>query len=131
MGLVTSHPAGTTRPPSVFPARGREAQRSRIEIVDNPVAAEDPALGRALEHEVRRLLKADDVGPVAVRFRICRDETEGLRFICKVENPPFDGEDGRVQWRWWSPLMETADQFRSALTEGLRVRRERQAGALR
>jgi hypothetical protein len=124
MGIVTSQPVrGRTRT-TLPPVRDKERKRDRIDIA-NPLEAEDAALARALEDDVRRLLRGEDVGPVEVRFRVCRDEADGLRFICKVENPPSDGEDQRVQWRWWSPLMRTAEDFRVALEEGLRVRRER------
>jgi len=126
MGLVMSQPVGGGTKAPLFRVRERrEGQRDRIDILPNPIAAEDPSLARTVEQELIRLLKDEDVGSVAVRFRVCRDETAGLKFICKVENPPFDGEDGRVQWRWWSPLMETAEDFRGAFQEGLRVRRER------
>lgn len=125
MGLMTSQPVGGGTKAALFPVREREGQRDRIDILDNPIAAEDPGLARALEREVRRLLKDEDTGPVEVRFRVCRDEPGRLKFICKVEDPPFDGEDGRVQWRWWSPLMETVEEFRSAFEQGLRLRRER------
>jgi hypothetical protein len=111
--------------------REREGKRDRIDILANPLGSENPDLARAVEEDVRRLLKDEDVGPVEVRFHFCRDETDGLRFICKVESPPFDGEDGRAQWRWWSPLMKTAQDFRSALEDGLHIRRERLANQLR
>jgi hypothetical protein len=127
MGIATSQPVGGRARTALFPVREREGQRDRIDILANPLGSEAPALARAVEVAVRRLLKDQDVGPVEVRFRVCRDETDGLRFICKVENPPFDGEDGRAQWRWWSPLMKTAEDFRSAIEDGLRMRRERLA----
>jgi hypothetical protein len=127
MGIATSHPVGSWSRTALYPVREREGKRERIDIVANPLGSEDPSLARALEADVRRLLASEEVGPVEVRFRVCRDEADGLRFICKVENPPADGEDGRAQWRWWSPLMKTADDFRSALEEGLRIRRERLA----
>lgn len=129
MGITTSQPVGGVTRTPVFP--GRDNRSDRIEILANPIAAEDPRLARAVELEVRRQLRHEDVGPVEVRFRVCRDDGEGLRFICKVENPPSDGEDGRLQWRWWSPLMETAEEFRSALEEGLRIRRARLSGRAR
>ena len=127
MGIATSHPVGGRTRTALYPVREREGQRDRIDIVANPLGSEDPGLARALEADVRRLLGGEEVGPVAVLFRVCLDEANGLRFICKVENPPSDGEEGRAQWRWWSPLMKTAEDFRSALEEGLRVRRERLA----
>jgi hypothetical protein len=63
-----------------------------------------------------------------VRFRVCRDEAEGLKFICKVESPaPADLHQDGSQWRWWSPLMETAADFRAALLEAIDIRRQRLA----
>jgi hypothetical protein len=131
MGIATSQPVGGRARPALFPVREREGKRDRIDILANPLGSEDPHLARAVEAAVRRLLKDEDVGPVEVRFRVCRDESDGLRFICKVENPPFDGEDRRAQWRWWSPFMKTAEDFRSAFEDGLRVRRERLANGPR
>jgi hypothetical protein len=131
MGIATSHPVDHRTRSALHPVRDREGRREPIHIVANPLGGENPALARALEADLRRLLSGEDVGPVEVRFRICRDENDGLRFICKVENPPFDGEAARDQWRWWSPLMTTADDFRTALQEGLRNRRERRSGETR
>jgi len=131
MGIVTSQPAATGARAPLYTVREREERRDLIEILDNPLSTEHPGLARAVEQEIRRLLEDDSVGPVEVRFRVCRDEVDHFKFICKIENPPGDGEDGRVQWRWWSPLMETADDFRGALEEGLRVRRERLSGRSR
>lgn len=126
MGLVTPPPATSGR--RAF-APMREEKRDRIDIVDNPLAAENPGLGRALEQEIRRLLADEAIGTVEVRFRVCRDDSDGFRFICKVENPPCDSENGRVQWRWWSPLMRSVQDLREALSDGLRIRRERLSGS--
>ena len=127
MGIVTSQPVDGRTRTALFPVREREGKRDRIDILANPLGSEDPNLARAVEAAVRRLLNDEDVGPVEVRFRVCRDETDGVQFICKVENPPSDGDDGRAQWRWWSPLMKTAEDFRDAFQDGLRIRRERLA----
>jgi len=128
MGIVTSQPAAAGTRTALFPLREREEKRDRIDILDNPLAAENPRLARALEQEIRRLLKDEGVGAVQVRFRVCRDEADAFKFICKIENPPCNGDDGRVQWRWWSPILETAEEFRDAFEEGLRVRRVRLSG---
>jgi hypothetical protein len=99
---------------------------SRIEIVENPIPAQNPQLGAEVEDEVHRALRDEDLGAVQVRFRVCRDEADGLKFICKVENPPrIDGDGAAPSWRWWSPLLETAQEFRESLEEGLRIRRLR------
>ena len=90
------------------------------------LASHSPALAAEVEQDVRRALADEDLGSVQVRFRVCQDDAEGLRFICKVENPPrVDGEGAAPSWRWWSPLLETAQQFRDSLDEGLKVRRLR------
>jgi hypothetical protein len=131
MGIATSHPVGHRTRTALYPVRDREGRRDRIDIVANPLGDEDAGLAQAAEEEIRRLLDGEQVGPVEIRFRVCRDEVDGFQFICKVENPPSDGEDGGAQWRWWSPLMKTAEDLRSALEDGLRVRRERLARQLR
>jgi hypothetical protein len=98
----------------------------QIDILENPLTEEHPSLGSQVEEELHRALEGEDVGSVQVRFRICRDEADAVKFICKVENPPrTDGDGGPPPWRWWSPLLETAQEFREALEEGLRVRRHR------
>ena len=85
-------------------------------------------LGAEVEEEVQRALRDENLGPVQVRFRVCRDESDGLKFICKVENPPrVDGDGTAPPWRWWSPLLETAEEFRDSLDEGLNIRRQRLA----
>ena len=99
----------------------------RIEIVENPIHRHDPALASAVEEEVRRVLRDESLGTVTVRFRVCRDDADGFKFICKVENPPSVDTDVMMPWRWWSPLLETAEGFRAALEDGLRVRRARLA----
>ena len=126
MGLGMSQPVGRGMKAPLFRMRERgEGHRDRIDILPNPLAAEAPSLARTVEQELIRLLKDEDVGPVAVCFRVCRDEPAGLKFICKVENPPRVETDVMVPWRWWSPLLETADDLAAALEDGLRVRRAR------
>ncbi len=102
---------------------------SQVQIVENPIRRQDPRLGVEVEEEVQRALRDEDLGSVQVRFRVCCDEVDGLRFICKVENPPRVDDDGPAPppWRWWSPLLETAQEFRESLEEGIRVRRHRLA----
>jgi hypothetical protein len=105
---------------------------TEIHVLDNPLAVQDPALARAAEATLREVLEAEDLGPIEVRFRVCRELDEGMRFICKVENPPLPDVAPRspLQLRWWSPLMETAQDFRAALTEAMENRRQRMDTAL-
>jgi hypothetical protein len=107
---------------------GRAAAQSTVTIVENPLVAQNPALAKAVEEEARGVLGSQDLGRLEVRFRVCRDEAEGLKFICKVESPaPADLHQDGSQWRWWSPLMENADDFRAALLEAIEIRRQRMA----
>ena len=100
-------------------------EASRIAIVENPIHRHDATLGTAVEEQVLRILRDESVGNVSVRFRVCRDDADGFKFICKVENPPSVDTDVMMPWRWWSPLLATAEEFAAALEDGLRVRRAR------
>lgn len=102
-------------------------ERTAIQVLDNPLALEDASLARAVEAALHDVLGPEDLGLLEVRIRVCREADEGLRFICKVENPPVAEivERPRLPMRWWSPLMESVQDLRSALQEALQVRRER------
>jgi hypothetical protein len=126
MATVTQNAGRSRARLAALPAPGHLA--SRVEIVENPIAGQDANLGAEVEAHVRQALRDEDLGHVQVRFRVCREEPEGLRFICKVENPPrVDGDGSAPPWRWWSPLLETPAQLRESLEEGLKVRRYRLA----
>jgi hypothetical protein len=106
----------------------RPSGLSAVSIVENPLVAQNPALARAVEEAARGILGSQPLGRLDVRFRVCRDEREGLKFICKIESPaPLDLHQDGVQWRWWSPLMETAQDFRAALLDALEIHRQRLA----
>jgi hypothetical protein len=109
----------------VTTGRAPSEESCRFEIVENPIHRHDPGLAVAVEEQLRRILRDESLGSVSVRFRVCRDEDDVFQFICKVENPPRVDTDVMVPWRWWSPLLETAEQFAAALEDGLRVRRAR------
>jgi hypothetical protein len=126
MALATQNAGRYRAKLSAIPGLGHPS--SRVEIVENPIMGQNPRLGAEVEEEVHRALRDQDLGSVQVRFRVCRDDTDGLKFICKVENPPrVDGDGAAPPWRWWSPLLETAQEFRESLDEGLKVRRHRLA----
>lgn len=110
---------------SVAPSRSSGDEACRIEIVENAIHHHDPELAASVEERLRELLRDENLGAVAVRFRVCRDEDDAFRFICKVENPPRVDTDVAMPWRWWSPLMASADDLAAALGDGLRVRRAR------
>jgi hypothetical protein len=127
MGSAIGHAVGRSR--TRTPARSigsRSLGVSAISILENPLVAQNPALARAIENEAQGILGSHDLGRLEVRFRVCRDERDGLKFICKVESPaPADLHQDGAQWRWWSPLMETAQEFRAALLDALEIRRQR------
>ena len=110
-------PVTTSRVPS--------EESCRVEVVENPLHRHDPELAVAVEKQLRRILSEECLGLVTVRFRVCHDENDQFQFICKVENPPRVDTDVIVPWRWWSPLLETAEEFAATLEDGLRVRRAR------
>lgn len=130
MASTARHTVGRER--ARTPASPGKDGDGAVIILENPISAQDPALGRAVEDEARRILGSQDLGRLEVRFRVCRDLVEGMKFICKVESlPPADFHLDGVQWRWWSPLMETAEDFRTALIEGIEIRRRRLGAASR
>jgi hypothetical protein len=124
MALATQDTGRSRARLAALPAPGHLS--TRIEIVENPIAGHDRLLGAQVEEVVQGALHDENLGLVQVRFRVCQDESDGLRFICKVENPPrVDGDGSAPPWRWWSPLLETAEGFRESLEEGLTIRRQR------
>lgn len=128
MASAMGQSVGQGRTRTTRGAPGRMAGAAAVSIVENPLVSQNPALARALEEEARGILGSQDLGRLEVRFRVCRDEAEGLKFICKVEGPaPADLHQDAVQWRWWSPLMETAQDFRAALLDAIEIRRQRLA----
>jgi hypothetical protein len=126
---MATHPLSSRPRLTVAVPRSAREDAPRIEILENPLHRQDAALGAAVETELKRILAGESVGHVNVRFRVCRDESDAFRFICKVENPPRVDTEVMMPWRWWSPLLETADDFAVALEEGLRVRRARLSSA--
>ncbi|HEY7413146.1 MAG TPA: hypothetical protein VII13_20565 [Vicinamibacteria bacterium] len=137
MELTTAR-AVRTRSRSTTPSRrddrwgwGGEAEAlTTITVRDNPVAARDPELGRALEEVLEEALAGAGLGAVTVRFRVCSEPSEVLVFLCKVEGTPVaDPGPGGEQFRWWSPLMRTPADLAAALMESLDLRRQRRSGA--
>ena len=126
---MATHPLSSRPRLTVAVPRTAREETGSIEVLENPIHRHDAALGAAVESALRSILAGESVGHVNVRFRVCRDEDGGFRFICKVENPPRVDTDLMMPWRWWSPLLETADDFAAALEDGLRVRRARLASA--
>jgi hypothetical protein len=97
--------------------------RGKVHVLENGVAVYDPELGSVVERQVFDLLAREDMGRVEVRFRLCKDEADDVRFICKIDYPGDVEQKGG--WRWWSPLLSTPGELRLALEEGLELRRLR------
>ena len=114
------------RRPAARSAMYQAAIRSRVDVLENSLANENPLLGREAEREVLDLLEREDMPGVAVRFRACRDDQDRMRFICKVE---YAGDSDTLPWRWWSPLLATPFDLRDSLEEGLALRRLRASDA--
>ncbi len=83
---------------------------------------------RDLERVLRDVLGETDER-FDVRFGAWRAEDGRLRYLCKVESPPGDPFEGDAQWRWWSPLVDGADELRDALWAAVARRGRRPAAA--
>jgi hypothetical protein len=130
MEISVSRPAVPARPRATgrMPSPRAGGPRSEIHVLENPLFLHDRALGETVERDLHRLLDDEGLGRLEVRFRVCRDDPDGIRFICKVEGAaPSDPAVESAQWRWWSPLMTRADDFREALGDAVEIRRQRLA----
>jgi hypothetical protein len=85
-------------------------------------SANGASTARALEGVVRELL-ADDPEALEVQFGTWLADDGRLQFVCRVEAPPAAPFGGAVQWRWWSPLVDSPEQLREALSAAVQVRR--------
>src|SRR4029077_9060698 len=91
-----------TAPRIRSPRADRGRGRSQIHVAENALLLHDRTLGESVERDLHHLLDDQDLGRLDVRFRVCQDEADGLRFICKVEGrAPADPEVESAQWRWW------------------------------
>jgi hypothetical protein len=80
-----------------------------------------------LEDAVHEAL-ADADEPLEVQFNTWVADDGHVQFVCRVETPPADPFGPAVQWRWWSPLVEGADDLRVFLRSALEARRRRSTG---
>ena len=79
-------------------------------------------VARDLERAVREAV-GETEEPLDVRFGAWHGEDGRLLFFCKVESPPAGPFSDEEQWRWWSPLVESADELRDALRVAVARRR--------
>lgn len=80
-----------------------------IDVRENAVWLEDVEAADALESAAWELLRVHDLPPLQVRLGTWRGEP-GRRFVCKVEAKTL-GEGGVPPWRWWSPILASADDL--------------------
>jgi hypothetical protein len=126
MTTLATQPASRNRARlTAVASRVSGEEGTRIEIVENPIHRVNAALAADVEARLIAILRDERLGTVNVRFRVCREEADSFQFICKVENPPSVDADVIAPWRWWSPLMSSAEDFAAALEDGLRIRRSR------
>ena len=76
---------------------------------------------RALEGVVHEVL-AGATEPLDVQFGTWRADDGRTQFVCRVETPPADPFGARLQWRWWSPLVDGPEDLREALTAAVQAR---------
>src|SRR5207302_7688220 len=72
-------------------------------------------------------LRFEDVDRLRVRCGVARDDSNGLRFMCKVEvagDRMIEGPAGYA-WTWWSPLVERPEDLVVELRRALKQRQQR------
>ena len=77
---------------------------------------------RALEGVVHEVL-AGASEPMYVQFGTWAEEDGRTRFVCRVETAPAAPFGAMLQWRWWSPLLESPEELREVLTAAVQARR--------
>jgi hypothetical protein len=114
-------------------ARARLEQR--IQFSEAAAWMQDTPLARAFKDVLCTALLQEDVERIRVRCGVARDEdSEGLRFMCKLEYAGDGAASGAAAqpWSWWSPLLEKPEELAAELRRALRGRRDRlQAGSVR
>jgi hypothetical protein len=84
------------------------------------------AVAREYERAVRDALAGED-GPLEVQFGAWVAEDGHLQVVCRVESPPADPFGFELQWRWWSPLLDSPDALRQELGPAVARRRGERA----
>ncbi|HEY7409188.1 MAG TPA: hypothetical protein VII13_00495 [Vicinamibacteria bacterium] len=100
-----------------------------IQFRENPIRQVNPRLAAAFEEAVWRELRAEDMGPLQVRFGMWREGFDGTKYVCKVEYEAVHAPHRPLPWSWWSSLARTPDDVSAELRRALVARRKRQAEA--
>lgn len=97
----------------------------QLVFVRNPIQDRDPRLARQFEQTVAEVLRSHDHGDfglVEVRFHVWYGE-DAVKYVCKVECPSARSmEMDEPPWRWWSGLVETAQELDRELREAVGAR---------
>jgi hypothetical protein len=79
-------------------------------------------VAREYERVVRDVL-AGEGGPLEVQFGTWIAEDGRVQVVCRVEAPPADPFRFEMQWRWWSPLLDSPGALREELGAAVSRRR--------
>jgi hypothetical protein len=94
-----------------------------VKVTRSP-AGVAPHVAREYERAVREALAGEDA-PLEVQFGTWVAEDGHVQVVCRVEAPPADPFGLELQWRWWSPLLDSPEALRDALGAAVARRRER------
>jgi hypothetical protein len=82
--------------------------------ISRPPQSTSREMNLSLEEAVRAGLRGTSE-PLDVQFGTWLADDGHVQFVCRVEAPPADPFAGETQWRWWSPLVDDANELREAL----------------
>ena len=106
-----------------MPIDARARLHDQIQFADSAAWMKDTPLARAFTEALCDALVQEDVDRLRVRCSVARDdESDGLRFMCKVE---YAGDAAGHPWSWWSPLMARPEERTGELRRALKTRRDR------
>ncbi len=74
------------------------------------------------EHVVRDVLSGEG-SPLEVQFGTWVADDGHIQVVCRVEAPPADPFGLEMQWRWWSPLLDSPEGLREELGAAVSRRR--------
>jgi hypothetical protein len=79
-------------------------------------------VAREYERAVRDVLAGED-GPVEVQFGAWVAEDGHIQVVCRVETTAAEPFGLALQWRWWSPLLDSPDALHQELGAAVARRR--------
>jgi hypothetical protein len=109
----------------------RDRLEARIQFPEESTWVRDMPVAQAFKAALCEALREEEPERLRVRCGVSRDESNALRFMCKVDvagNHAVDGPAGYA-WSWWSPLVAKPEELIAELRRALRLRHERLAAA--